>query len=187
MNTTTSITPRRRLLQVIGVALALLCVWALPMSAQDDVAGDRAALMALYEATEGDNWTNNENWGSDKPLHEWYGVKTNSSRQVTELELGGNELQGSMPAALGDLANIENLFLGSNQLSGEIPPALGDLANLRLLELRGNQLSGEIPPALGDLANLEYLWLGGNQLSGEIPLRWVTWPTLEIFFSMAMS
>lgn len=34
------------------------------------------ALLAFYNATGGDNWNNNTNWGSDKPFNEWYGVHT---------------------------------------------------------------------------------------------------------------
>ena len=37
---------------------------------------DREALIDFYKATNGDNWKNNENWCSDKPLKEWYGIKT---------------------------------------------------------------------------------------------------------------
>ncbi len=33
----------------------------------------RAALVALYEATDGPNWVNNENWLTDAPLGEWFG------------------------------------------------------------------------------------------------------------------
>ena len=54
-----------------------------------------------------------------------------------------------MPAALGDLANLEMLNLGPNRLRGEIPPELGGLANLKVLWLGGNHLSGAIPPELG--------------------------------------
>ena len=35
---------------------------------------EREALIALYKATNGDNWTNNTNWCSDKPVSEWYGI-----------------------------------------------------------------------------------------------------------------
>ena len=35
---------------------------------------DRAALMALYNATDGPNWVDNTNWLTDAPLGEWYGV-----------------------------------------------------------------------------------------------------------------
>lgn len=35
---------------------------------------EREALIALYKATNGEHWTNNDNWCSDKPITEWYGV-----------------------------------------------------------------------------------------------------------------
>ena len=35
---------------------------------------DRDALVAFYHATDGPNWTNNENWLSDQPLDTWHGV-----------------------------------------------------------------------------------------------------------------
>ena len=41
---------------------------------------DRAALVALYEATDGPNWVSNEGWLTDAPLGEWYGVDTGWSR-----------------------------------------------------------------------------------------------------------
>ena len=88
---------------------------------------------------------------------------------LSELWLRGNELTGPIPAALGDLANLEFLDLSVNELTGPIPAALGDLANLESLSLGGNQLTGPIPAALGDLANLESLRLWGNQLTGPIP------------------
>jgi len=48
---------------------------------------DRAALVALYEATDGPNWVNNENWLSDAPLGEWHGVDTDPQGRVVSLEL----------------------------------------------------------------------------------------------------
>ena len=49
--------------------------------------GDREALVALYNATGGPNWRNNHNWLSNAPLGQWYGVTTDSSGRVTELDL----------------------------------------------------------------------------------------------------
>ena len=59
-------------------------------------------------------------------------------------------MSGAIPAALGDLSSLLNLFLDGNELSGEIPAELGDLSSLQNLYLRNNNLSGEIPAALGD-------------------------------------
>ena len=133
---------------------------------------DREALVALYNATGGPNWSGNYNWLSDVPISEWEGVTTDGNGRVTELDLYGNQLSGEIPPELGNLANLTGLFLGENELSGEIPPELGNLANPTGLFLGENELSGEIPPELGNLANLTSLAgldLGENELSGEIP------------------
>ena len=115
------------------------------------VADDRAALVALYEATDGDNWSYNENWLSDQPMGEWYGVETGRDGRVTRLWLESNELNGEIPPELGDLSSLETLDLGGNDLSGAIPSELGDLPSLVGLWLWGNDLSGEIPGELGKL------------------------------------
>ena len=135
----------------------------------DGVEGDRAALVALYNATDGENWTNNTKWLTDAPLHQWRGVGTDASGRVTDLYLARNRLSGEIPEELGNLTNLDRLTLGSNQLSGEIPNELGSLTNLRVLGLEGNQLSGQIPVELGSLTNLSGLYLHINQLSGKIP------------------
>ena len=64
---------------------------------------------------------------------------------------------------------VTMLSLSLNQLTGTIPAELGNLANLRALLLEGNQLTGAIPAELGNLANLQFLFFGANQLTGAIP------------------
>ena len=130
---------------------------------------DRAALVALYEATDGANWTSNDNWLSEAPLGEWHGVITDRNGRVTGLDLRENQLTGEIPTELGSLSNLEWVYLGWNQLHGTIPPDLGRLTNLGLLELIRNQLTGEIPSELGRLSSLRSLYLDGNELTGEIP------------------
>ena len=138
---------------------------------------DRAALVALYEATDGSNWVNSENWLTDAPLGTWYGVETDASGRVVTLDLSGvpNEswhgLSGQIPVELGSLAGLERLDLSWNGLSGAIPPELGNLASLKHLDLSNTQVSGPIPPEIGDLVNLEHLDLEFSNLSGPIPLE----------------
>ena len=140
-----------------------------PWSATVTFFPDRAALVALYNATDGPNWEYNANWLSDAPLREWYGVGTDSGGRVVWLSLTNNGLNGTIPPELGSLTNLSRLYLDGNQLSGSIPVELGSLTNLTSLYLGGNQLSGEIPAELGRLTNLTYLYLRGNSLTGCVP------------------
>ena len=141
---------------------------------------DRAALVALYEATDGPNWVDNENWLTDAPLGQWHGVDTDREGRVVRIRLGGawdaenqrympHGLSGPIPAELGNLTRLASLRLGSNDLTGPIPPELGLLASLDYLYLAGNDLTGPIPAELGNLAKLESLSLWSNALTGPIP------------------
>ena len=133
------------------------------------IPADRAALVALYHATDGENWIRNTNWLTEAPVGEWYGVQKDESGRVTGLALESNQLSGPIPAELGNLTSLESLALGNNQLSGPIPAELGNLTSLGSLFLYRNQLSGPIPAELGNLTSLESLTLESNQLSGPIP------------------
>ena len=135
-----------------------------PPAASGSAKTDREALVALYNATNGENWDESDNWLSDAPLGEWYGVITNDDGRVVALTLVGSGLSGEIPAELGSLSNLEQLDLSNNALSGEIPAELGSLSNLEALELLDNALSGEIPTWLGSLSNLRELILSYNEL-----------------------
>ena len=58
------------------------------------------------------------------------------------------------------------MFLSANDLTGEIPAALGNLSNLERLSLSANDLTGPIPPKLG---NIDALYLYGNESLGCLP------------------
>ena len=75
------------------------------------VATDREALVALYNATDGPNWTYNNNWLSDVTLGEWEGVTANfNDGRVTKLDLGYNALSGCVPSSLEDqLRSVSDL------------------------------------------------------------------------------
>ncbi len=130
-------------------------------------AEERQALVALYNATDGDNWTNNTNWLTG-PVDTWFGVTVEDGR-VTRLNLESNQLRGLIPAELGNLTSLTFLLLRHNQLRGSLPVELGNLINLGLLDFQNNQLTGTIPLELGNLANLTSLNLVTNQFMGTIP------------------
>ena len=159
---------------VSGVALGTATITAASASLQGtaqitvgDV--DRAVLVALYEATNGQGWIENGGWLSDRPVGQWHGVTTGESGRVTALDLSASNLIGSIPPDLARLSHLETLDLERNTLAGSIPPELGELHNLKALILGVNRLSGEIPAELGNLTSLEVVRLRRNSLTGPIP------------------
>ncbi len=139
----------------------------------------RELLIALYNNTGGDNWTNKSGWKTP-PLepdgfaaigteNTWYGVTCDSGNNyVTQININNNNLTGTIPSEIGNHTSLLRIFLYSNKLSGAIPPEIGNLTNLTYLDLHSNQISGSIPPEIGNLTNIQSLSLNINQLSGLI-------------------
>ena len=74
----------------------------------------REELEELYAALDGLGWTNSDNWGTDAPLEEWYGVTTDEDGRITELDLSDNGLKGEIPAELALIESLEVLDLSGN-------------------------------------------------------------------------
>ena len=182
------------ILNMPDVARGQECIGGIPVNQTDSL-----ALVALYNATGGPNWSypvTDRTW-LEGPVTSWWGVilfncrvwslSLNSMNLVGTLpnDLGNltavksisingqsgenGDLHGPIPSILGTLNNLETLSLVNNNLSGEIPEELGELANLIVLSLSGNRLEGPIPLELGNATNLKGLNLSQNQLTGAIP------------------
>ena len=121
--------------------------------------GDREALIAFYNATDGPNWKDNTNWCSDHPLDTWHGVITDSEGRVTEIGLNNNNLSGEAGNTLAPLTALTYLDLYSNNIS-----TLDVSANtaLTILYCSDNSL-GTLD--LSDIPGLEVLLCSGNRLT----------------------
>ncbi len=128
----------------------------------------RDALIALYNATDGPNWTNT--WDLNTDMSTWYGISLDDSGNVLAINLINNNLIGTVPAEIGNLPALFFLQITDNQLSGTIPTEIGNLTNLESLNLSGNLLSGPLPPELFSITKLEALLIAGNQLESTIPV-----------------
>ena len=122
---------------------------------------ERDALVALYNSTDGANWTDNTGWlGAAGTECSWFGI-TCTNGSITRLYLTSNNLAGSLPS-LSAFKNIEMLnFDIGNQLTGLLPNLSG-LTKLRQADFYGAQFSGNIPN-FSNLPNLSYLNLGANK------------------------
>ena len=148
---------------------------ALPLS-------DREILEILYEATGGDDWTDNTNWLSDADLDEWYGVNAYQD-QVNGLRLRENNLVGRIPPELGALGNLFRLDLKNNQLSGPIAAELSKFEGLRDMFLSGNAgITGRLPPELGYTGGLKYFTVDRTSLSGRVPLTFANLNLTRFYF-----
>ena len=64
---------------------------------------EREALIALYNATGGDYWKRNDNWCSDKPVSEWWGVSVyTDTGLVCMICLDENNLYGKITSEIFD-------------------------------------------------------------------------------------
>ena len=106
---------------------------------------DRAALTALYSATDGPNWHDNTNWLSQQPLSTWFGVTTAENGCVSRLNLKDNNLTGELPPELGTLPELHYLNLRYNNLAGQFPLEWENAANFTNLYIFGNNFSGCFP------------------------------------------
>ena len=77
---------------------------------------DSLALVAFYNATDGDNWTNNESWLTGN-VNSWYGISVEEGR-VTRIILEDNNLTGSIFDEIENLSALITLsFYENNNLS----------------------------------------------------------------------
>ena len=85
-----------------------------------DLQRDSLALVALYHATDGDNWIRKDNWLTG-PLNTWYGVRVSYNARVYELLLNNNQLEGDLPSDIQNLTSLRRLNASDNKLTGMIP------------------------------------------------------------------
>ncbi|WP_258103382.1 cadherin domain-containing protein [Marinoscillum sp. MHG1-6] len=102
------------------------------------LARDKQALLELFNATDGPNWTQNTNWSELNPISsDWFGVTVSADR-VTGLSLPSNNLTGEVPESFGDLTGLTTINLEDNSLTGF--PDISFFPNLTALDISANKL-----------------------------------------------
>lgn len=153
---------------------------------------DFTALKALYESTNGADWTNRSFWDmvsenetplSDCDLSFLHGVSLNVNNRVNIVDLFNNNLSGELPSAISTLSELTTLSLNDNNLVGSLPQEIGELSQLSSLSLSNNNFNGTLPESIVNLKNLDILFLDNNQFSGVLPADIVNLDQLEWFFA----
>ncbi|MBN2005170.1 MAG: leucine-rich repeat domain-containing protein [Anaerolineae bacterium] len=135
------------------------------------------ALVALYNATDGDHWANRSNWLETSTPCGWFGVECRNEH-VTELALGCNGLQGFLPPEIDAFTQLTRLNLRESGLSA-LPAEIGDLSALKWLDLSYNALS-VLPAEFGNLT-VKFLNLENNAFT-DFPLVVTDLPALETLY-----
>ena len=88
-------------------------------------------------------------------------------------------IRGAIPAAIGQLVHVQEIFLASNAISGALPCDVGQLTKLRVVSLEKNQISS-LSACFGQLTQMEFLAVGQNTYLAALP------PQLSSFTSLAL-
>ncbi|XP_059287572.1 probable LRR receptor-like serine/threonine-protein kinase At3g47570 [Lycium ferocissimum] len=128
---------------------------------------DSLGNLELLEVLQlGNNWLINQNPSSELTFL----TSLTRCRNLRELVIGQNPLNGILPASIGNFSSFLEIFAAYRcKLSGIIPEEIGNLTDVLRISLNGNDLTGFIPKTLRGLQKLQRFFLGSNMISGTIP------------------
>lgn len=141
---------------------------------------DSLALIAIYQAAQGEKWK--YNWKPELPLSDsnWPGVffdMIDGQLRVVDLSLLDYNMEGYLPNEIGWLTEIVKIKLQRNKLSGPLPASINRLTKLTHLYITSNQFSGEFPD-LSNAQKLTWIEMDFNRFTGEFPSSFLLLPKL---------
>jgi len=113
------------------------------------------ALFALYNSTDGANWSDNTGWLVTPTACRWFGISC-SGGHVTRVVLNENQLSGFIPAELAKLSHLNTLVLNNNALCGNFPVSL--MSQMASLKLDHNHLRASEPALISWLNSHNPAW-----------------------------
>lgn len=141
---------------------------------------NRATLNDLYKSTGGPQWKVSTGWGTDSDYCTWYGVTCvyTNHNITTHIRLAQNNLVGTIPDNIGDLADLKVIDLSGNAISGTIPESLSKLFFIIKCVQLPHTHSSPLPRAFTLLTDLlpvlaipslcrHYFYHGGHQFQWQ--------------------
>ncbi|GLT57675.1 hypothetical protein SLA2020_306300 [Shorea laevis] len=141
----------------IAFSVTLLCA-----TSQGTAADDGGVMQLLRKALDPPGW-------SDSDPCKWAHVGCSNDGRITRIQLGHQNLQGTLPTDLQTLTELERLELQWNNISGPVPSLKG-LSSLQVVMLSNNQFSSFPADFFSGLSSLQSLEIDYNPFaSWEIP------------------
>lgn len=153
------------------------------LASPEILAQEKAALIALYNSTNGAAWSNTVSGQGAWPVNDpnsvvtpwnyntktgWYGVlSVNAEGRVTELNLSSNNLTGYL-SNLNDLTELKEVKFFGNRIVGGNIDSFSELTKLVILNISTCNLDGNLQ-SLIKLTNLQDLTATLNNLTGTFP------------------
>jgi hypothetical protein len=140
---------------------------------------ERHALATLYYGLRAYYRTGFSNWLTDASHCEWEFVGCNEIGSVVTLQIEYISLQfeygyegifqGSLPAEIGRLSNLNKLLLAGDEITCQLPVELYDLTMLEQMSVAGNNFTGSIDKAIGRLTRLRSIEFTHNLITSHLP------------------
>ena len=130
------------------------------------------------------NLTNLHSLGLTNNARQTCGYKiVNQNSVYSCTSVGG--FNGSLPASISSLSNLQDLRVSGNKLSGTISSSFSSLMNLYSVSFDSNRFSGTIPQIFGNMrlaGGIYQMLLHNNYFSGSIPSMPYSYPQFIFTF-----
>ncbi|THG22700.1 hypothetical protein TEA_011567 [Camellia sinensis var. sinensis] len=123
-------------------------------------------------------------WTDSNPCN-WQHVVCSNDGRITRIQIGHQNLQGSLPPSINKLTALLRFEVMSNQLTGSLPSFAG-LNSLQYLLLNDNNFSSIPSDFLSGLTSLQQVFLDKNPFSAwQIPVTFRDASTLQVFSAVS--
>ncbi|XP_047330063.1 receptor protein kinase TMK1-like [Impatiens glandulifera] len=123
-------------------------------------------------------------WTDSDPCN-WGYVSCTNDKRVTRIQIGNQNLQGTLPASLSNLTSLIKFEVMKNQLNGPIPSFAG-MSSLQSLLLNNNNFSSIPSDFFTGMSSLQEVFLEYNAFSPwSIPESLKDASTLKLFSATA--
>ncbi|VFQ74366.1 unnamed protein product [Cuscuta campestris] len=139
------------------VIFALLFLHAVSQAGGDD---DASAMLALKKSL---NPPLEMGWSDPDPC-KWSHVVCSGDKRVTRIQIGHQNLQGTLPPELSRLTQLDRLEVQGNNISGPLP-SLNGLSSLQVLMLSNNHFTSIPDDFFAGLSSLQSVEIDNNPLA----------------------
>lgn len=105
-------------------------------------------------------------WSDPDPC-KWQNVQCSRDNRVTRIQVGGQNLKGSLPDTLNNLTELQVLEFFNNELTGSLP-SLSGLTQLRSLLLNRNNFTSIPSDFFNGMSSLQNVYLDYNSFSSWV-------------------